>query len=590
LQQLMFNGLLEARMVRIGNRYDLMYVGVLAKNYSSNGNTFVFRLNDQARFHDRTPVTGDDVYSTIRALISPQTELGDTFYRNYIDSVEALGDQVTVRLRRIPYNKLDLFTFGVMQDAQLAEPLRLGFSRQAQGSNWQKLAIIRHPIGTGPFMLPTNADVPMDLIDRLRLVRFNQYFDRPTDPAKAGNIQDITFSSYATLKTTKQEEDLRAGARINIGMQTYTLPEDQFILTEYGQDAVYYIGFNFGDPANGNQKEIRRVHVVTPNSRGSALEFRPLGIKLSDILQAPDVIAGETTGRMFRRLLAEGINRVALLEQVVGSGQSGNLPRRLQTSIFPAGPFPEQARVRETAERYFPAAYTSNVANQLNQVLKRNLSDRGLPWFEYTPSDKLSSFFRAMKVSTAEGLPPGLFALNTNPNQVLSLTMIYINSDRVFTQDEVVRTSLTNAFLQMGIYLKLEAVNEFEFSGRVRKGDWDLVLSSYRVPQDYNVASVFSRQGISKLDVLGANLTEFIHPEVEAAAQAVALASTENGYRSRLEDLNDAVIRQLPAIFLFGLGYKAGFPRQLLQNDVAEFRLLVSNRHFFGQTERWRLR
>jgi phosphopantetheine adenylyltransferase len=69
-------------------------------------------------------------------------------------------------------------------------------------------------------------------------------------------------------------------------------------------------------------------------------------------------------------------------------------------------------------------------------------------------------------------------------------------------------------------------------------------------------------------------------------------ATVEYDYAARLEALNRELMKELPAIFLFGLEYSAGIRKTVLDNKgtpIEELRHMVDSQYFFGQVDKWRM-
>ncbi|MEI6389176.1 MAG: ABC transporter substrate-binding protein, partial [Spirochaetota bacterium] len=536
--------------------------------YNGQTDTYEFDLRSGVRFHDNRQLATNDVVTTLRTILDPRTSVGDSFFSDYVDTVSAVGSKINIKLKRTPWNKLQLFTFGVVQDVQLGETVKKGFSKQTLGPGWNGLKIISTPQGTGPFKLVN--PVPTGRITDLALVRFSDYFESKLPGAIVGNIQEIDYLSYETSGLQTMMEDIQNN-RFDIAVQQFKLDTNDFNVVEYGNDSIYYLGFNFrGD---------RNVNVCTTPSSGRGREYKPTNLRFADLLNAKDVVDGYSMGRSFRRFMMEGIDRDALL-RIVTMNATMKTDKLVQRSIFPAGPFAERKGVADAAIEHLPSTTSSQGADQLNAIL----SNKKLPEsFKLINRDELKNFMDATGINASKGL----FGLNGQKNRYLSLKLIYSQGDRFWINSTVITTFLVDSFLQMGIVLQLYPVDRFNFASEVEKGDWDLILTSYDVPADYNVSRTFAQAGLHNQNVMS-----FSTPGIESIVSEIGKATVEYDYAARLEALNRELMKELPAVFLFGLEYSAGIRKTVLDNKgtpIEELRHMVDSQYFFGQVDKWRM-
>ncbi len=161
--------------------------GLLAESFELTDNALVVRLRPQARFHDGSAVTAEDVVFTFLAL----TEQGSPLYRQYyaeVDGVEAL-DPHTVRFSFVPGHSPEL-------------PLIVGQLPVLSRAWWQgrdfSAPSLEPPLGSGPY--------------RVEAVRPGQSVTYRRDPTYWGqdlpvnrgrhNVDRITYDTYRDTGVT----------------------------------------------------------------------------------------------------------------------------------------------------------------------------------------------------------------------------------------------------------------------------------------------------------------------------------------------------------------------------------------------------
>src|SRR3989344_3113787 len=136
------SALTYAGLMGISGTGDL--VSILAESYdlSSDGKTYTFILNKNAKFSDGTPVTADDIVFTIQKAQSPA--LKSPKYADWVGVGVAAVDQRTVRFTLSkPYAPfLGLMTLGIL-------PSRLW--KNISDEEFPFSMLESNPVGAGPF-------------------------------------------------------------------------------------------------------------------------------------------------------------------------------------------------------------------------------------------------------------------------------------------------------------------------------------------------------------------------------------------------------------------------------------------------------
>ena len=586
LQQLMFNGLIQVRreVVDDGTRSDLVYTGVLAEdfNYDRQTQEYIFDLRTDVRFHNGASFSVSDVYSTVELLLDNDTDVGTSFFRNYIERCIPDGTfRVRFRLKRQPFDVWKLFTFGVCSDGQIAQLGDPGLNKEAQGRNWWSLDIVKNPVGTGPFKLSSPVTISSAL-DRIDLNRFGSYFESQRSRSSDGEyIQEIAYQSYAASTMSTLMNEFSVGRIINFSAQSFGVDTELYHTLEYGNDSIYYIGFNY--------RPSRKIHVVQPGRNTGDRELLPIeNLYLKDILSANDTIGGEPVGRLFRRYIMQGLDRAELLRRVESTAATTNvstkMENRLQRSVFPVNTaFSEDVDVQRVGKEFLPQYLPQRPFDRLNSILNRYLQEQDKSFFKFVPAAQLQEFADRRAVTD---IGNGLFMSVINPSSyAFALRMIYLATDRAFYDFDLVASSLIEQFAKMGIALIVDSIPPSHFYSEVERGDWDLIFTSYHVPPDFDISAAFSMPNWNK-----DNMMFYQNNEIERIVDRLANQASSIGFANSLKDLNEAIMKDMPAILLFGVPQKAAFRRGLFATDIEQLRRFSSNEHLFDYTERWQLR
>lgn len=136
--------MLYTPLVRLNS--EMEYEPYLAESMSmsEDGLELTFRLRDDARWHDGTPVTADDVVWSVEMYMDPALAYANTQYFQFVENVEKFDDHTVV------------FHFNAAHSDALAdfldwEPMPKHLLEEVGVSNMRNTSFNRNPVGNGPF-------------------------------------------------------------------------------------------------------------------------------------------------------------------------------------------------------------------------------------------------------------------------------------------------------------------------------------------------------------------------------------------------------------------------------------------------------
>ncbi len=215
MTELLFSGLLRFDG-------DNKPVGELAASWeiSEDGKTYTFNLKEDARFHDGTPITADDVVFTIERIKDPQTgsTLRPTFEGVAVMAISTHVVSFSLKDAYAPF--LDTLTVGII-------PKHIWNNVPAINMNWSRLNT-EGIIGSGPYMfksvtlddggIPTSYDLlafrdsyHQSYIDTIHLAFYTKIEDALV-ALENNEIDGLHSVPYDELSTLSEDFKVHAAA------------------------------------------------------------------------------------------------------------------------------------------------------------------------------------------------------------------------------------------------------------------------------------------------------------------------------------------------------------------------------------------
>lgn len=215
----------------------------LAESYeiSEDGTTYIFYLHGDARWHDGSQVTADDVIFTFDSILDPTlaSPLSVSFRSAVVEKVDDLTVQFTLDDAFSPF--LSTLTVGILPQHLWQDVPTTGF---------QIAEFNKKPIGSGPYMFKSFTRDKKGMIHSYSLERNEKFY------GKLPYIDELTFKFYPTF-----EEGVNALNNKNIQGLSY-LPRDSVEkilgrsdLTHHSPSMPQYTGLFFNQKKRSELKE-----------------------------------------------------------------------------------------------------------------------------------------------------------------------------------------------------------------------------------------------------------------------------------------------------------------------------------------------
>ena len=230
--------LLFSRLVDVDNEASEPRFDLALSLEQPSPTTYVFRLREDATFHDGTPVTAADIVWTFKSLGDPALKSPYGGVAERIDSVEALGPhQVRFRLKEVHAPFITDLDMGIV-------PKHL---TEATGR------FSGPPIGSGPFALES-----MEGPERVTLVRHRQWHGAaPDDAVSRVRFRAIGDANSRVLALMGGSGDILQNEVSPLLVPVLERREDLQVMTG-PSIGLTYLGFNLRDPVLGRQ-EVREA-------------------------------------------------------------------------------------------------------------------------------------------------------------------------------------------------------------------------------------------------------------------------------------------------------------------------------------------
>ncbi|MBX4200696.1 peptidoglycan-binding protein [Candidatus Parcubacteria bacterium] len=528
----------------------------LAKSYiiSGDGKTYTFTLNDNILWHDGHKLTADDVIFTIKTI--QNSDYKSPLRANWIDvDTEKISDNSLRLVLKQPYNSfLENCTLKIIPAHIWQNILPENFTLSAY--NLQ-------PIGSGPFSFSNLVQTKTGFVETLNLQSNRRYFGSPSF------ISSISFKFFATIDDlaksassgqidgfTLEAVDKTGTDTIGKKINRSWLGNNTFSPYHFSLPRYFAVFFNnqktslFSDP---NVRKALTYATNKPDLLGkinaqSTLEKDAIKAADSPILSdfygfaAPSnpyafdtVKAGALLDAAGFKLNSQGQREKDVKKQAAFQfknylkvGSKGNDVTLLQGCLTRL-----DDNFKALLEGETNGAYGKGTENAVTEFQKK-----------YLPGANPTG-------ETGEGTRTKLNELCTTPSpttQSLSFTLVTIN------QPQLVQTAnILKAYWQsVGVSVTINAASISELKTIIKNRSYDALLYGETLGMEPDIYPFwYSSQKIDP----GLNLSEYENKDADKLLKDARQAVDENQKTAALEKLQQMILADAPALFLYNPDY-----------------------------------
>lgn len=190
-------------------------IPVLCESFdTADGQTYFFRLRQDVKFHDGSPLTPEDVAYTLNFARSSSKYSSRLEDISYVGAAE--DGSVEIRLRRPNYRLPALLDVPIIKNGAADEP---------------------RPLGTGPYVMGSGS-----------LVAFASHRDYTTSSLQAVYLKSVPDSGLADAFSDRTIDILSRDPTSSSGLNIHMIHETRY----YDTSDLVYLGFNCSGPVSGD--------------------------------------------------------------------------------------------------------------------------------------------------------------------------------------------------------------------------------------------------------------------------------------------------------------------------------------------------
>ena len=527
----------------------------LANSYdvSADGKTYTFTLKDNILWHDQRPLTADDVIFTIKTI--QNSDYKSPLRANWIDvSVEKISDKSIKFTLKQPYNSfLENGTLKIIPKHIWENILPENFTLSSY--NLQ-------PIGSGPFEFSGLNQTNTGFIKGLNLSSNRKYFD------KTSFIADINFAFF------EKTEDLVRPA--NTKAYSFTLPR-YFAVFFNNQKTSVFADANMRQAMTHSVNKDELIQKISPANNSVAKVDSPI---LPDFYgyQNPTNVYGFDTAKANTLLDKTGYKKNA-------QGQ-----REKITTKKPAFQFKNYLKVgsKGTEVTQLQACLTKLPDGKFADLLKDETNGTYGTATENAITEFQKQYFPDLKptgetgVSTRKKLNELCAPVSENI-QLLKFTLVTVNQPQLVQ----VANALKNYWATVGVLVEINAVNITDLKPIIKNRSYDALLYGETLGMEPDLYPFWYS---SQKQDPGLNLSLYENKEVDKLLKDARQNLDENKKAQNLEKIQDIILKDAPALFLYNPNYIYFASKKVSGIDTTKIadpaKRFININHWFLKTKR----
>ena len=524
----------------------------LAENYtvSENGKVYEFWLKDNIFWHDGKPLTADDVIFTIKTI--QNSDYKSPLRANWIDvDVQKTSEKSLKLILKVPYNSfLENATVKI-----IPKHIWLDILPESFALSYYNL----QPIGSGPFQFAGLNQTETGFIKTLTLESNRKYYSHPSyisklafqffekkdQLIKSANIREIdgfTLASMENNQATAQKE-IRQGWQKSDKFTTYS-----FSLPRYF--AVFFNNQKGSLFADVNLRKALSYSINKDELVGSINLETKTHIAMVNSPILPDFFGYKqpTTTYGFDIEKAE-----ALLEKS-GFKDDGQGQRKKDLAKKPAFQFTSYLKIGSKGTQ---VTQLQACLARLDETFKNILLGETNGTFAKATDQAVTEFQKKylpdLKPTgeTGESTRKKLNELCTTPTdntQLLKFTLTTINQPQLLKTAEILKKYWAN----VGVTMDIDALSMTDIKPVIKNRSYDALLYGEALGAEPDLYPFWYS---SQKNDPGLNLSSYENKNADVLLKEAREAVDEPAKIQKYEKLQDIIIADAPALFLYNPDY-----------------------------------
>lgn len=524
----------------------------LAESYtiSPDGKTYTFTLKDNILWHDRRPLTADDVVFTIKTI--QNSDYKSPLRANWVDvDVQKLSDKSFSFILKQPYNSfLENCTVKII-------PQHIW--ENISPENFILSLYNLQPIGSGPFEFKDLKQTNTGFIQTLNLESNRKYYDTASfisqisfkffekfdDIVKAANVKDI--NGFALASFDKSTADIEG--QIHQG----GLTQSKFSIYSFSLPRYFAVFFNNQKSSIFFDPNVRKAFTYSVNKNELVQQISretKTNILQVDSPILPDFFGSKDPDNVFT---FDTKQATSLLDKA-GFKDNGAGLRQKVTTKKPAFSFKSYLKVGSKGTE---VTQLQGCLSRLDDALKNLLSNETNGTYSKSTESAVTEFqkkYLPATTPTGETGPGTRQKLNelcvtpTQASQPLTLTLVTINQPQLVQ----VANMLKDYWQSVGVTVDINAVSITDLKPIIKDRNYDALLYGETLgllPDFYPFWYSSQKQDP------GLNLSQYESKDVDILLKDARQTQDESKKQQDLEKLQTIIINDAPALFLYNPDY-----------------------------------
>lgn len=556
-------------------------VNDLAKDYqvSSDGKTYSFTLKDKLQWQDGTPLTVDDVLYTIKTI--QNSDYKSPLRANWID-VEAkkTSDNSFNLLLKSPYNSF--------LESCVLKIIPQHIWQNISPENFTLSSYNLKPIGSGPYTLSNLQQTNSGLIKSINLAVNRKYYDKlpyipnisfqffgsKEDLIKAANQKTIDGFSLASFDNnqTEAEKEIRQGWSKNEKFDVYS-----FTLPRY-----FAVFFNIDKSKLFSDENIRKALVYSVDKNELAKSINSLYGGSASIVNSPilpDFFKYNSPTASYDL----DIKAAQALLDKDGFKDNGSGQRAKASVKKPAFQFTSYLSLKSKGNE---VTQLQGCLAKLDNNFKTILDGETSGSYGSKTENAVTEF---QKKYLPEANPTGEvgkatrkklneLCLSSQDNSTLLKFTIVTNN-----QPQLVKTAeiLKGWWQKIGATVDIKTVETSEIKQIIKDRNYDMLLYGEALGSEPDLYPFWHSSQISDP---GLNLSLYQNKEVDQLLKDARETLDKNTKKQKYEKLQDIIISDVPAIFLYNPNYLYWVSEKIEGIDTTK---IIDPAKRFSNVENW---